>query len=135
RPGCKIYLLGTPEDSLPFRSLMDTAVKQGLPKGHPVVGCFIQGEHTPWYHLMTTHGLAPGAEKPLEIMSFGGKPYPPLAVGNLAYYYVNVTDRPEVRDDPAATFYAWEGGKFVDITDDVRSRRRTVKFFNNRPPL
>jgi hypothetical protein len=135
RPGCKIYLLGTPEDSLPFRSLMDTAVKQGLPKGHPVVGCFIQGEHTPWYHLVTTRGLAPGAEKPLEIMQFGGKPYPPLAVGNLAYYYLNVPDRPEVRDDPAATFYAWEGDKFVDVTDAVRSRRRAVKFFNNRPPL
>ena len=135
RPGCKLYLLSTPPEALDFRSLMDAAVKQALPRGHPVVGCFIQGEHAPWYHLVANASLAPGAEKPLEVIAFGGKPYAPLPLGNLTYFYLRIPDRPDVLDDPAATFYAYESGKFVDVTPEVRSRRRMVKFFDNRPTL
>jgi Dolichyl-phosphate-mannose-protein mannosyltransferase len=133
KPGCKIYFLGTPPVSLPFRLLIDTAVKQALPRGHPAVGCFIQSEHAPWYHLVRTAGLAPGAEKPLESHTFHGKPYPPLAVANLSYYYLKLGDRPEIASDPNATFYALEAGRFVDVTSEVRSHKRTVRFFDNRP--
>jgi hypothetical protein len=133
RPGCKIYFLGTGPEALPFRSLLDTAVKQRLPKGHPVAGCFIQSEHAPWYHLVVTAGHAPGSEEPLRTIVFGGKPYPPLPVANLTYFYLRIPDSPAVIDDPAATFYLLENGRFVDATARVRARTQPVRFFDNRP--
>ncbi|MGZ5113533.1 MAG: hypothetical protein ACXWHC_14915 [Usitatibacter sp.] len=135
KPGCKIYLLGTPEKEQAFRSLIDAAVKQALPRGHPAIACFIQSEHTPWYHLVRTTGLAPGAEKPLEIITFGGRPFPPLPIANLAYYYLKVGDRPEIVADGNATFYVYEAGRFVDMTAEFRSRKRSVRFFDNRQPI
>ena len=50
------------------------------------------------------------------------------------FYFLNVPDNDAVRADPAATFLAWDNGRFVDVTADVRARRREVKFFDNRPP-
>jgi hypothetical protein len=55
-------------------------------------------------------------------------------VGNLAFHYLNIADSPAIRADPAATFLAWENGRFVDATAAVRSGARQVKFFNRRPP-
>ena len=133
-PGCKVYLLAIPAEAQVLRDMLDLAIKQALPHGHPLASCFVQGEHTPWYHVLEARGLAPGAERPLEVMRFAGKPYPPLRVGNLEYFYLNAENVPELGAEPRATFYSFDGARFVDVTEDVRSGRRIVPFYNNRPP-
>jgi hypothetical protein len=135
RPGCKIYLLGTPPAADSFRSLVDTAIKQALPPHDPLMSCFIQTEHTPWYHLVETRALPVNAHEPLQILLFAGKPYPPLRVSNLAYFYLNAGEARAMIDDPHATFYAYDGIRFVDVTRAVRSGARPVRFYDNRPPF
>jgi hypothetical protein len=133
-PGCKIYLLDLPSRAGPARGMLDTGVKRWLPRGHPAVGCFIQSEHAPWYHLVASAGLPPDAHKPLETILFGGRPFPPLAISNLSYYYLKAGDAARSVADPRAIFYAYDGKRFVDVTRDVREGRRTVHFYDNRPP-
>jgi hypothetical protein len=131
-PGCKIYFLGTPVSAFAFRLYADVAVKHALPRGHRVVDCFVQSEHTPWFHLVPARDG--GLEKPLETLRIAGKPFAPLPVGNLMYQYLNVPDTAAVRDDPRASFYAWDGARFADVTEEIRARKREVRFFDIRPP-
>jgi hypothetical protein len=134
-PGCKIYLLGLPKSAVSVRSLIDTAVKQGLERGDPHVACFIQTEHAPWYHLVESTHLPPNAQAPLEDIHFAGKPYPPLRVANLTYFYLKAVDGPAIVHDPRATFFLLEDGRFRDVTAEVRSGAIAVRFFDNRPPF
>ena len=134
-PGCKIYLLGLPAKAISVRSLIDTAVKQGLERGDPHVACFIQAEHAPWYHLVESTHLPPNAQAPLEDIHFAGKPYPPLRIANLTYFYLKAVDGPAIVRDPHATFYLFENGHFRDVTPEVRSGAIAVRFFDNRPPF
>lgn len=105
---------------------------QALPREHAVTRCFLLSEHAPWYNLMQAGGLPPDAQRPLATMKVGGQPFPPLPLGNLIYYFLVIPDEPAVIDDPNATFYAWTDGRFVDVTGDVRARRRAVRFIDNR---
>ena len=132
-PGCKVYLLDIPERAFHFREMADTAVKQFLPRGDARLACFIQAEHAPWYHLVADGHLPARAYEPLEIIAMGGKPFPPLRLGNLTYYYLRIPDSEAVRSDPNATFLAFENGRFRDVTAEVRAGTRKPKFFDNRP--
>jgi len=132
-PGCKIFLLDLPDPDDTLRSMLDVAVKQALPPGDPRAACFIQSEHTPWYHLLEARGLPPGAERPLSMMVFAGKPYLPLRVGNLEYFYLTAVDAPAIVASRESTFYAWDGARFANVTELVRSGRRHVAFYDNRP--
>jgi hypothetical protein len=132
-PGCKVYLLDIPERAFHFREMADTAVKQFLPPGDPRLACFLQAEHAPWYHLVADAHLPARGYEPLEIIRMGGKPFEPLRLGNLTYYYLRIPDSQAVRSDPNATFLAFAGGRFVDVTAEVRAGTRKPKFFDNRP--
>lgn len=134
-PACKIYLLGLPPGASRFRDVADTAVKSALAPGDPFMACFVQSESVPWYHLVARGGQPADPARPLEDIVVNGKPFPPLPVGNLAYHYLRVPDGPEVIDDPRATFLAYEDGRFVDVTNDVRLRRRAVRFVDTRPAI
>ena len=131
-PGCKIYLLDTPPEASAFREFADVAVKRSLPRGHPALGCFIQAEHAPWYHLLARAGLPPAAEGPFEIIEAGGRPYPPLPVGNLVYYFVRIPPGRAALDDPRASFLSFRQGRFVDVTTEVRAGGRVPKLFDRR---
>ena len=133
-PGCKLYFLGMPPAADHFRYYLHVTVMQALPRGHPATKCFLLSEHTPWYNLLATDGLPAEPQRPLETMLVGGKPFQPLTVGNLRFYFLNAPDNDAMRDDPSATFFAWDSGRFVDVTAAVRARQRGVKFFVNRPP-
>jgi len=127
QPGCKVYLLSMPEEP-GLALVIDVAVKQALPRGHPLMGCFIEGERAPWYNLVRSRGLPPAAERPLVPLVFEGRPFPPLRVGNLTYYYLRLPDASRATGDPNATFLAYRDGAFADVTADVRAGRRTVRF-------
>jgi hypothetical protein len=131
-PGCKIYFLDTGERGLYFRMFLHPALMQALPRHHAATHCFFLSEHAPWYNLMQAEGLPENPERPLKMMTVGGQPFPPLPLGNLIYYFLVIPDAPAVAADPAATFFAWKDNRFVDVTSEVRSRQRVVRFINNR---
>lgn len=133
-PGCKLYLLGTPPEAVHFRNFVQAAVMQALPRNHPLLACFILSENAPWYNLVASAGLPPQPQRPLETILVGGRPFAPLAVGNLTYYFLRIPDAPAVLEDPRAAFLAYREGRFEDVTEDVRARRRAVRFVDNRPP-
>jgi hypothetical protein len=134
-PGCKIYLIDMPERANALLAMLDVAVKQALPEGDPHLACFVQGEHAPWYNLLEARSLPPNANLPLEVILFNGKPYPPLRVANLEYFYLKSTNAAALMADPKATFYAFDGTAFRDVTREVRNGSRIVKFYDNRPPI
>jgi len=131
-PGCKIYFLDTGERGLYFRMFLQPALMQALPREHAATRCFFLSEHAPWYNLMQADGLPENPQLPLKTMTVGGQPFPPLRLGNLIYYFLVIPDEPSVTADPAATFFAWKDNRFVDVTPEVRSRQRVVRFINNR---
>jgi hypothetical protein len=130
-PGCKVFFLGTPPAAVHFREYADPLVKNALPRGHAAVSCFIQAEHAPWHHLVGAREVSPA---PLETILVGGRPFAPLAVGNLTVHYLKVPAAGSVIRDPSAHFFAWRGDRFVDVGDDVREGRLVPVFFDNRPP-
>jgi hypothetical protein len=132
-PACKIYLLEMPADASRFRDVVDTAVKSALAPGDPFMACFIQSESVPWYHLVTRAGQPADPARPLEDIIVNGKVFAPLPVGNLVYHYLKIPERAEVIEDPRATFLAYENGRFADVTEEVRARRRAVRFKDTRP--
>jgi hypothetical protein len=131
-PGCKIYFLDTGEKGIYFRMFLQPALLQALPREHAATRCFFLSEHAPWYNLMQAEGLPENPQRPLATMTVGGQPFPPLRLGNLVYYFLVIPDVPAVVDDPTASFFAWQDNRFVDVTEEVRARRRVVHFINNR---
>jgi Dolichyl-phosphate-mannose-protein mannosyltransferase len=130
--GCKLFLLGTHEYSRTFLYVADVFVKHTLPRGHALMGCLVQTEVAPWFHLADHRKLQ--RVSPLEMITIRGKPYPPLQVGNMAVYYLRIPDSEAVRNDPDSRFFAYDGKRFVEVTGAVREGRRSVRFFDNRPP-
>lgn len=130
--GCKVYLLGTHERSNTFLYGSDVIVKHTLPRGHSLAGCLVQTEVTPWFQVADNRKVRDVS--PLEVIRSQGKPYEPLQVGNMSVYYLRIPDSDAVRQDPLATFLAYDGKRFTDVTAEVRSGARPVKFFDNRPP-
>jgi hypothetical protein len=130
--GCKIYLLGTREHSKTFLYGADVIVKHMLPRGHPLIGCLVQTEAAPWFYIADPRKMRSVA--PLEVIASGGQPYPPLRVCNMAVYFLRIPDGDAVRLDPGASFFEFDGKRFVEVTDSVRDGRRPVRFFDNRQP-
>jgi hypothetical protein len=133
-PGCKIYLIGMPPDAVYFRNFAQAAIMQALPRGHPLLACFILSENAPWYNLVANAKLPPDPARPLQDILVGGRPFAPLVVGNLTHYFLRIPDTPAVLDDPRATFLEYRDGRLEDVTAEVRARRRAVRFIDNRPP-
>jgi hypothetical protein len=129
-PGCKLYFLGTPPSAVHFREYADPLVKNALPRGHAAVSCFVQSEQTPWHHLLPSGSFSPA---PLESITVAGRPFTPLHVGNLTVFYLRMPASSAVTQDPAALFFAWRGGRFVDVGDEVREGRMAATFFDHRP--
>jgi hypothetical protein len=130
--GCKIFLLGTPAYSKNYLYGADTIVKYALPRGHSLMGCLVQTEVAPWFHIAEHRKL--GSVEPLEVITSRGRPYPPLQVGNLAIYYLRIPDSDAVRQDLSSRFFEFDGQRFVEVTEAVRDGRRPVRFYDNRPP-
>ena len=128
-PACKIYLLDVPRSA--FENVSDTAVKSILPPGHPGISCFVQTERSPWYNVVP-RGIAPG---PLLPTSIEGHEVAPLPIGSLAIHYLRIPGTTAASADPGAIFLALRDRKFSDVTAEVRSGQRKIRFFDERPNL
>lgn len=132
-PGCHLFLLETPPAARHFRDVADTAVKAMLPPGHAAISCFIQGEHAPWNHLVDTRRLAGDEHRPMQVIRLGGAAFEPLRVSNLTHYYLAIPGGDAAIDNERALFFAYRAGEFHDVTAEIRSRRRAVRFYDDRP--
>lgn len=132
---CQIYLLDT--GNWMFSWVADEAIKAVHPDLARVAGCLIQTEHTPWYHLVA-HGTAtpetvwPMLPVPATAMR---RDVSPARLGRGEIVYLNLFPALDAATVRHAHFLSYRDGVFVDVTADVRDRRRPVGFLCNRPPL
>ncbi len=131
--GSKIYLLNTYPAASYFRDFADVIVKAIAPSNSDVIHCLVQSEKAPWYHLILGDDYADLAISPLLPMTIAGKHFGPTYLNNLVYLYLIVPDSRAVTLDNKAVFLAFDGQAFSNVTLAVRTGKRPVHFFNDRP--
>lgn len=70
---------------------------------------------------------------PLRDAIVFGQPFAPTLIDNLAFVYLNVPNTAEVIHDTNAIFIEFDGKKYVDVSQQVRSGSKRVTFFSARP--
>lgn len=131
--GCKLYILDTPSDALYFREYSDSVIKALVSQGSRAIHCLMLTEKAPWYQIMLRGDLATMRAAPLRPILVGGRARLPTLIGDLAYVYLNVPDDIAVARDPNAVFIEFDGQKYIDVTQQVHSGSKKVKFFSDRP--
>lgn len=128
--GCQIYLLDT--NNWMFAWISDEAIKAVAPDLARVAGCLIQTEHTPWYHLAVLDPVDIPSLAPLTAVPGVARGNGELRIGAARILVLNLLPQAQVSLARNARFLSFAGGRFVDVTDDVREGRRIVSFICNR---
>jgi hypothetical protein len=122
---CVLVLLGTQTVHPYFRMFSDVTVKALTEKPEQTWRCQVMSESTPWIFAFP-ESVNP---LPLQLPKVGGDgatAKPDSQWGGIRYRYrlapANAAALPDAR------FYDWQGGKFVEVTEQVRSGARVVKF-------
>ena len=120
---CVYVFLGTQEKHPYFRMFSDVTVKARTT--HPEVAwrCYVMTESTPW--LFAFPAAAAPSELPLRVVADGaGKLKPDSVWSSIRYRYrLPATDLTTL---PGAKYFDWRDGRWVDVTDAVRSGARKV---------
>lgn len=136
KEGCKLYILNTPDspsDSLYFRDSSDSIIKAIAPQHSRIIHCLVLTEKTPWFQLMLREDMKTMQTAPLRKAIVAGQPFSPTLIDNLAFVYLNMSDSVEAALDPNAMFIEFDGQKYVDVSQQVRSGSKRVNFFSVRP--
>lgn len=126
--GCQVYLLDT--DNWPFAWVSDEAIKATTTDLARLAGCLIQTEHTPWYHIVG-HGRVGADELAPMVMARGIER---ARLGDAEFISLDLSASIDASTLHDAVFLAWQDGAFRDVSADVVSKRRAVKFHCNRRP-
>lgn len=129
--GCQIYLLDTNEWSLGWVS--DEAIKATAPDLERIAGCFIQTEHTPWYHIAVLDPIDGDGLLPMTLIEGATRQAAIRPLGKAKFVSLNLDARSKLPEGSTAQFLSWNGTDFLNVTDDVISGRRTPTFVCNRP--
>ncbi|MGA9422172.1 MAG: hypothetical protein WBW61_07395, partial [Rhodanobacteraceae bacterium] len=116
-----------------FIPFADAIVKSQTPDLARVRDCLIQGESTPWFELIARGALMPSGAAPMLPVYDHGKRIPWLRIGDLEAAYLNLFPGLDARTMHDAIFLAWQDGRFIDVSAEVRSGRRPVHFQCVRP--
>jgi hypothetical protein len=128
--GCQIYLLdATSIWALPQSG--DAMIKATTPDLPRLEHCLVLGERAPWANFVRAGAL--GDFAPLRALRDHGVQIPWLVVGGAEVAYLNLDADIDARSIPNAVFLAYRDGAFVDVSAEVRSGARAVRFFNARP--
>ncbi|MGA8279185.1 MAG: glycosyltransferase family 39 protein [Rhodanobacteraceae bacterium] len=131
---CQVYLLGIdPSLRWFFIPFADSIVKSQMPELARVRDCLIQGESTPWFHLVERGALVPKDAAPMLPAYDHGKRIPWLEIGDIEAAYLNLFPGLDARAMHNAIFLAWRDGRFVDVSAAVRSGQQEVHFHCVRP--
>jgi hypothetical protein len=127
---CQIYLLGTAGLS-DFAGSGDAMIKATTPDLRRLGHCLVSTERTPWGNFVRTGSI--GDYRPLRVLKDHGSQVPWLVLGDLELAYFNLDADIDARTIDDAFFLEYGAGQFRDVTADVRSGARPVRFFNARP--
>ncbi|MBX3696551.1 MAG: hypothetical protein R3F08_03160 [Dokdonella sp.] len=129
---CQIYLLDT--DSKLFGFYVDTTIKALVPDLSTLGRCFVQTEFSPWYHLIERSEVARAQKPPFSPVRAGRDTVAPILIGHGALVFLNMAPDAKPPLGPGSFFLDWRDGSFVDVSEEVRSGRRPVRFFCFRAP-
>jgi hypothetical protein len=126
---CEVYFLDAPDNKLLFfTSTIDAAIKALSPDLQRVARCRFQTANASWFYLLPRHTLRLDNIAPMSAVYNNGKPEPWLEVGDMQVAYLNLNEKVDATTLRDAIFFAWDGHRFIDITDDVLAGRRKVTF-------
>ncbi|SFN23387.1 glycosyltransferase family 39 protein [Dokdonella immobilis] len=129
---CQIYLVDT--DSKLFGFYVDTTIKALAPDLSKLGRCFIQTEFSPWYHLVERSEVLRAQKPPFSPVRAGRDTVAPILIGRGALVFLNMAPEAKPPLGPGSYFLAWRDGAFVDVSEEVRTGRRSVRFFCFRAP-
>jgi hypothetical protein len=129
---CQIYLLDT--DSKLFGFYVDTTIKALAPDLSKLGRCFVQTEFSPWYHLIERSEVARAHEPPFSPVRAGRETVAPILLGHGALVFLNMAPDAKPPLGLGSYFLAWRDGAFVDVSEEVRSGHRAVRFYCFRAP-
>jgi hypothetical protein len=127
---CQIYLLDA-TSLWGFAGSGDATVKATTPDLGRLEHCLVLTERTPWGSFMRSGSLQDYS--PLRVLTNEGKPVPWLELGDFELAYLNLDADIDARSIDGAIFLDYRDGTFHDVSADVRSGARPVRFFNARP--
>ena len=127
---CQIYLLDA-ASLWGFADNGDPMLKATTPELARLQNCLVLTERTPWGNFMRAGSI--DDYRPLHVLTEHGVPIPWLNFGGFELAYLNLDDDIDARSLDGAFFLAYRDGRFVDVSAEVRSGARPVRFFNARP--
>lgn len=132
---CKLYFLNTNPPSWYFREFADSIIKALAPPNSQIIHCLVVSEKAPWYQFLLRDDLGFTKIAPLQNVIMAGQPVAPTLIDSLAYVYLKIPDIDAVATDPNAMFFEFDGNRFVDVSQQIRSGVKKVYFFDDRPKL
>jgi hypothetical protein len=129
---CQIYVLSMPAAS-GFADYSDAIVKGLAPDPAHLAHCLVQTERTPWAYVMRADVLNVNAWTPMRPLRQHGIRLPWPRFGDVELAYLDLDAGMAPRTDASVLYVEQRDGRFVDVTQAVRSGERVVRFFNARP--
>jgi hypothetical protein len=122
---CVVVLLDTQKDHPWFRMFSDVTVKARAQSDFSWQ-CHVMTETTPWLFISPQHRPLPAVGLPKTAVDAFGTALEDNAWGGVRYRY-----RQPPGDGwslPGARYFAWQGDRFVEVTDEVLDGSRSVDF-------
>lgn len=129
---CQIYLLDA-TSIWGLADIGDPTIKASSPAPHRLDACLVNTERTPWGNFVRSGSIGPEDYRPLRPLRRNGQQLPWLDIGGFEAAYLNLDADIDARAIDGAFFLEYRDGVFRDVTADVRSGARPVRFFNARP--
>ena len=129
---CQIYLLDA-TSIWGLADIGDPTIKASSPAPSRLEHCLVLTERTPWGNFVRTGSVDADDYRPLRALEHRGTPVPWLTLGSLQVAYLNLDSDIDARTLEGAFFLEYRDGAFVDVSEQVRSGARPVRFFNARP--
>lgn len=127
--GCRVYFLDVhppPEWSLSVS--MDAVVKALHPDLGRVRDCLFHNEYPTYFYLVPHGHLDARASVPFLPMQRDGIVVPWLQVDGMDIAYLSRPAKVDRDNAGDALFLAYDGGSFRDVTEEIASGRREVRF-------
>ena len=129
---CQIYLLDA-TSIWGLADIGDPTIKASSPTPQRLESCLINTERTPWGNFVRSGSIGPEDYRPLRPLRRDGRVLPWLDLGGFEAAYLNLDADIDARTIDGAFFLEYRNGAFRDVSADVRSGARPVRFFNARP--
>lgn len=122
---CVVVMLGTQVSHPWFRQFADVTVKALAREPLRTWRCQVLSETTPWIFISPENAPLAEINLPTIPLDSKGTPKPDYAWGGVRYRYRLIAD--DLAKLPDARFFEWNGAKFDEVTDAVRSGSKRVQ--------